>query len=199
MIDEDVEFVPLQPEEIGGADLELFKSLEEGIREPLETVEQNGVYAESPVAEEDDVVIEFIPEAPRLEAPDGELTPIIDNPSAEIRKEIEKEINTPHLTEREKQMLYAVRSMQHENRYAPTCHELARLFGYSSARAKKLVKALVMKGLLEWSKHHNWVHKRLLFPKNIRFPWRDERQFPKTVFVPEDLEHREIYWEKKGR
>ena len=131
---------------------------------------------------------------PHFKEPDGELKPVFGDirmspPSnvrtseeQKLRSQVEEEVFKITLTPREKQMLYQVRTLQMEKRMSPTCGELAKLFGYSRARAKMIVMSLVKKGFLEWSDHKSWVHKKILFPKGMTFPWKDTKQFPSEVF-----------------
>lgn len=128
-----------------------------------------------------DDVIEFVPDAPHTMEKDGELKPIIED---DVRKEVEAVVDKMYLSEREKQVLYAIRTLQYEERVSPSANRLGRIFGLSQSRIKMLTRSLVEKGFLEWSNDRSWQHKKLLFPKNIKFPWLDAAQFPTDIFDP---------------
>ncbi len=108
--------------------------------------------------------------APHLESPDGELSPIVNV--------------TDHLTERESQVLYMVRTLQYETRTSPKLRDIAKIFGLGESRIKRIISNLVGKGYLEWSKGKDWRHKSILFPRGMKFPWSDTAQFPSDIFSP---------------
>lgn len=162
-------------------DDDIFAKIEPDLKAADLEISQNQ-YEDIPVSY-DIPVIEFVPAF--TEEPDGELIPVV----SDLRKEIEEQIplHPPvRLSEREKQVLYAVRTMQYENRVSPTNGELSEIFGLSNSRIKDLVQGLVRKGFLEFSKHKSWTHKRLLMPKGMKFPWLDYSQFPEDIFDPKD-------------
>ena len=92
------------------------------------------------------------------------------------------------LTEREKQVLYYVRSFQAEELYSPTAVDLAATFYITPSIAARYIKSLIAKGFLESNKERK-NGRYIKFPRGIKFPWEDEKQFPRTVFLPpKDLE-----------
>lgn len=111
---------------------------------------------------------------------DGEMFPKVEDfvptPADQVKP-------MPLLTEKEKQALYLVRRIQYLRRYSPSCSEIAKILGVNKARGKTLIGQLVRKGYLEWEPGANWVHKRILYPKGIMFPWEDYQQFPEDLFI----------------
>ena len=89
------------------------------------------------------------------------------------------------LTERECQFIYYLRDFQYEKRYSPSMRDFAELFGYTATRALKIAGNIVAKGFAEWSPDTP-PHKKLLFPKGMKFPWLDQEQFPSSIFLPRE-------------
>ena len=89
------------------------------------------------------------------------------------------------LTEREKQILYFIRTYQCEELCSPTATEIGGIFYVSQGVAARNVRNLVAKGFLQTTtdKGRSW---RIKFPKGVMFPWEDEKQFPRTVFLPKN-------------
>jgi len=88
----------------------------------------------------------------------------------------------PELTEREKQILYAVRMIQFRFRFSPTQADLADFLGGKDKAYGIKLKALVKKGYLEVTPDRARRNRRLLFPRGITFPWNDSLQFPTDIF-----------------
>jgi len=90
------------------------------------------------------------------------------------------------LTEREKQILYLIRTHQYEERYSPTQTQIANTLGVTTPMVYTYVKHLKEKGYLEMSPSKNPIHGRILFPKGTVLPFSKTDELPADIF-PEFL------------
>ncbi len=86
------------------------------------------------------------------------------------------------LRERDKRVLFYIRTFQWEKRYSPTAGDIASMFAIDRKVIMEIVQALKRKGYIEMSPHTSWVHRRILFPKGMSFPWGNH-DLPDDIFA----------------
>lgn len=87
----------------------------------------------------------------------------------------------PPLTEREKRILFLIRTWQFKKRYSPSCGDVADTFQVKKQTISHVFTSLRKKGYIEMSEHKSFVHRRVLMPAGMEFPWGNE-QLPDELF-----------------
>jgi hypothetical protein len=87
----------------------------------------------------------------------------------------------PPLREREKKVLFAIRTWQHKKRFSPSVGDISEMFGVHKGTIGKIVSSLKAKGYLQVSQHKNWQRRCILFPEGTKMPWGND-ELPDYLF-----------------